>query len=103
MDDILPTKSRHGHSDTKALWWLDHAVVDQKPISFMIMFGSRIIGDKACYRIGNTPEIFFDARSVQRNEIILQGKELIRASLTGRTVLRKDGAPYDWNIAEVQS
>ncbi|MBL8027876.1 MAG: hypothetical protein JNL74_15750 [Fibrobacteres bacterium] len=100
MDDVYSTRSRHGHYAGKAIWWMDHAVVDGKPMTFMVMVGERIIGDKACYRIGNGQEVFFEPFTVQRDDIIIQGKDLIKAALSGKKVTAKNGAPYDWLTAE---
>jgi len=100
VEDVYTTRARHGHYFGKAIWWLDHAVVDDKPTTFMIMVGERIIGDKACYRVGNGQEVFFEPRAVQREEIIKQGKELIKGVLKGKKAATKGGASYPWESAE---
>jgi hypothetical protein len=97
MEDILPIKVRHGHYDGKGFWWIDHALLGKKPVSLMVMFGSKVIGDKACYRIGTGPEVFFDPASLNRDDIIRQGKLLIREKLKKENVKAADDSPYDWN------
>lgn len=97
MEDIIPIKARHGHYEGKGFWWIDHILVDNKPVSIMVMFGSKIIGDKACYRLGKGPEMFFEPRSTNRDDIILQGKQLIRERMKKATVKAADGSPYNWN------
>jgi hypothetical protein len=100
VEDVYTTRARHGHYFGKAIWWLDHAIVDNKPTTFMVMVGERIIGDKACYRIGSGQEVFFEPCAVQRDVIIIQGKELIKSSLNGKTVTTKNGSPYPWESPE---
>jgi hypothetical protein len=97
MEDVITSKARHGQYPGKGFWWIDHMLVDKKPVSIMVMFGNNIIGDKACYRIGNEPEIFFEAGAVVREPIILRGKAIIRERLKGRDVRAKDGSPYLWD------
>lgn len=103
MEDINATKQRHGHYEGKALWWIDHVMVDGKPVTFMVMFGNRIIGDNACYRIGSGPEIFFEPGSVDRDTIIRKGKSLIQSALKGKKVLYKSGSAYDWQSTATES
>jgi hypothetical protein len=99
MEDVFVIKARHGHYEGKGFWWIDHVILNGKNASLMVMFGSRKIGDKACYRIANGPEIFFDPATPNRDDIILQGKGLIREKLKKTGVKAADGSPYDWNSA----
>jgi hypothetical protein len=97
MEDVLPIKVRHGHYEGKGFWWIDHILTGKKPLSIMVMFGCRIIGDKACFRIGTGREMFFDPAGTRRDDIIRQGKLLIRERLKKESVKSADGSPYDWN------
>ncbi len=74
--------------------------VDSKLTTFVIMVGDRIIGDKACYRIGNQQEVFFEPISVNRDEIVKQGKSLIKTALKEKRVTTKSGLPYPWDLLE---
>jgi hypothetical protein len=100
MEDVYATRARHGHYFGKAIWWIDHVLIDSKPTTLMIMIGERIIGDKSCYRIGNLQEVFFEPHSVQRDDIIRQGKAIIKNALGKKQITTQSGAPYDWNAVE---
>ncbi|OGJ89536.1 MAG: hypothetical protein A2487_12160 [Candidatus Raymondbacteria bacterium RifOxyC12_full_50_8] len=97
MDDILATKSRHGHDSGKGFWWIKNLIVDGKKTSIMVMFGNIVIGDKACYRIGTESEVWFEAETQDREAIIEQGKELIRKQLKNKDIRNPDNTPYQWD------
>ena len=96
MDDIDSVKFRHGHYEGKGLWWIDHGLVDNKKCVLMVMFGSSIIGDKTCFRIGDGIETWFEPESTDRDQIIKQGKEFLKKKLKGKDVKNLDGTPYTW-------
>jgi|SRR3989339_726238 len=98
MEDVFASKSRHGHYPGKGFWWIDQVLINKKPVSIMVMFGNNIIGDKACYRVGGEPEVFFEAGAVVREAIVLRGKAFIRDRLKGKDVCAKDGSAYNWDV-----
>jgi hypothetical protein len=97
MEDVIPIKVRHGHYEGKGFWWIDHVLLNKKPVSLMVMFGCKIIGDKACFRIGTGPEVFFEPASLNRDDIIRQGKCLMFERMKKAAVTAANGSRYDWN------
>ena len=96
MEDINGAKALHGHYAGKRFWWIENVLINNEPSSIMVMYGSRIVGDKACYRISNGKEVYFEPNSTVREEIILQGKMLIKEILKDKDIKNRDGSNFDW-------
>jgi len=76
--------------------WIRNVLIDDKETTIEVQIGYRVIGDKCYTRIGNEIEKYFNQISNDRDEIVLEGRNLLQEQLSGQKVTYQDGRIYDW-------
>lgn len=76
--------------------WVRNVLVDNEETTLEVQVGYRVIGDKCYTRIGSEIEVYFNRMSNNRDEIVLEGKNMLQRQLVGKNVTYPDGRIYDW-------
>ena len=76
--------------------WIRNVLIDDELTTIEVQIGYRVIGDKCYTRVGNDIERYFNQVSNDRNEIVLEGRNLLQGQLSGRKITYPDGRIYDW-------
>jgi hypothetical protein len=79
-----------------AIRWVRNVCIEGKETTLEIQIGYKVIGDKSYTRVGNDIEIYFDAKTEDRDEIVAKGKDLLKQQLCGKRITYSDGRDYDW-------
>ena len=76
--------------------WIRNVLIDNEKSTIEVQVGDKRIGDKCYVRVNNELEHWFETRSMERNDIVEQGKERLREWLQGKELKYPDGREYDW-------
>ncbi|MDR0303179.1 MAG: hypothetical protein LBH98_00170 [Chitinispirillales bacterium] len=76
--------------------WIRNVCIDGQETTIEIQIGYKVIGDKSYTRIGNDIELYFDAKTEERSEIVNKGKDLLKQQLSCKKITYTDGRDYDW-------
>jgi len=76
--------------------WIQNVIIDGDKSTVEIQLGHKYIGDKCYVRVNAETELWFNNRSIIREDILEQGKELLRKKLQDKKLQYPDGRDYDW-------
>jgi len=79
-----------------AVRWIRNVNIDGNETTIEVQIGYKVIGDKCYTRVGNEIEQYFRIKSDDRNEIVIQGKNLLQQQLANKKITYTDGRDYDW-------
>jgi hypothetical protein len=79
-----------------AIRWMKNVIIDSRKSTIEIQLGDRKLGDKCYTRINSEVEQWFENLSDSREDIILQGLDILKRRLEGKSVLYPNGTDYDW-------
>ncbi len=77
--------------------WIRNVVVEGKPATLEVLLGDRTIADKCYIRLNKDEEIWFSPNTDNREEILLQGIDLLKNRLRGKNVLASNGSAFPWH------
>jgi hypothetical protein len=77
--------------------WIRNVIIEGQKTSLEVQMGDRIIGDKTYTRVGKELENWFENRSNDKNQIVEQGKGILKERLAGKKITTLEGKLYDWS------
>jgi len=79
-----------------AIRWVRNVCIDGNETTIEIQIGYKVIGDKCYTRIGKEIEQYFGCKTDNRDEIVVQGKNILKQMLANKNITTIDGRTYDW-------
>ncbi len=76
--------------------WMRNVLIDGEKNTIEVQMGEHHMGDKCYIRVSQEQELWFDAISGTRDQILAQGISLLRKRLAGKALTYADGKEYDW-------
>lgn len=76
--------------------WIRNVKIDGEENVLEIQMGYKTIGDRCYTRIGTELEEYFVPTSEFRDEILEEGKAILKNKLSSKSITTLEGEPYDW-------
>jgi hypothetical protein len=76
--------------------WIRNVIIDGNKTTLEIQLGDKKIGDKCYTRTGTDMEEYFFNNGGTRDEIVAQGRDILKKRCKAMKITYPDGREYDW-------
>ncbi|MEO7424524.1 MAG: hypothetical protein ABI036_05005 [Fibrobacteria bacterium] len=77
--------------------WIRNVVVDGRQTTLEVLLGETRIADKCYIRVNQDEELWFRPGSDDRQAILRQGIEMLKARMDGKKVMAQNGSIFPWH------